>query len=76
MFKVDKDSSKFPPKDEELFCCHVTRLLFGSKRARPDILYEITPLLSCGCFYFTSAPTKTRVVLFTTSVLRQASQVK
>ena len=35
--KVDLDSPKLPIKDAELFHCHVARLLFESKRARPDI---------------------------------------
>ena len=37
LFKVGYDSSSLPLKDVELFSCHVTRLLFVSKRARPDI---------------------------------------
>ena len=32
-----KDPPKLPPKDTELYHCHVARLLFASKRARPDI---------------------------------------
>ena len=35
--KVDKDSLRLPTKDADLFYCHVARLLFASKRARPDI---------------------------------------
>ena len=41
---------------------------FNNKEQVRD--YVLTSLLSCDCFYFTSAPTKTRVVLFATSVLR------
>ena len=37
LFKVDKDSPRLPIKDADLFHCHVVRLLFASKRARPDI---------------------------------------
>mmetsp|Transcript_8358 Transcript_8358/g.8194 ORF Transcript_8358/g.8194 Transcript_8358/m.8194 type:complete len:163 (+) Transcript_8358:88-576(+) len=35
--KVDQDSPRLPTKDAELFHRHVTRLLFASKTARPDI---------------------------------------
>ena len=35
--KVDEDSPRLPVKDADLFHCHVARLLFASKRARPDI---------------------------------------
>ena len=35
--KVDEDSPRLPTKDADLFHCHVARLLFASKRARPDI---------------------------------------
>ena len=37
LFKVDDDSPRLLPKDAELFHCHVARLLFASKRARPNI---------------------------------------
>ena len=37
LFKVDYDSPNLPTKDAELFHRHVARLLFASKRARPDI---------------------------------------
>ena len=37
LFKVDVDSPSLPPKDAELFYRHVTRLLFASKRTRPEI---------------------------------------
>ena len=35
--KVDHNSPSLSPKDAELFHRHVARLLFASKRARPDI---------------------------------------
>ena len=37
LFKVDVESPSLPAKDAELFYRYVTRLLFTSKRARPDI---------------------------------------
>ena len=37
LFKVDYDSPSLPIKDAELFHRHIARLLFASKRARPDI---------------------------------------
>ena len=37
LFKVDYDLPSLPSKDAELYHCHVARLLFSSKRARPDI---------------------------------------
>ena len=37
LFKVDEESLRLPPKDAELFLCHFMRLLFASKRARPNI---------------------------------------
>ena len=37
LFKVDAESTSLPAEDIEIFYCHVTRLLFASKRARPDI---------------------------------------
>ena len=37
LMKVDKDSPRLPTKDADLFHRHVARLLFASKRARPDI---------------------------------------
>ena len=37
LMKVDEDSPRLPTKDADLFHCHVARLLFASKRARPDI---------------------------------------
>ena len=37
MMKVDYDSPSLSPKDAELFHQHVGRLLFASKRARPNI---------------------------------------
>ena len=35
--KVDKDSPRLPTKDTDLFHRHIARLLFASKRAKPDI---------------------------------------
>ena len=35
-FMAGYDSPILPPKDAELFHCHVARLLFASKRARPS----------------------------------------
>ena len=35
--KVDYDSPRLSTKDAELFHRHVERLMFASKRARPDI---------------------------------------
>ena len=35
--KVDENSPRLPIKDTDLFHRHVARLLFTSKRARPDI---------------------------------------
>ena len=37
VMKVDYESPSLSPKDAELFHRHVARLLFASKRARPDI---------------------------------------
>ena len=37
LIKIDYDSPTLSPKDAELFHQHVARLLFASKRARPDI---------------------------------------
>ena len=37
LMKVDYDSPSLSTKDAELFHQHVTRLLFASKRTRPDI---------------------------------------
>ena len=37
LFKVDDDSPRLSPKDAELFHHHIVRLLFDSKRARPNI---------------------------------------
>ena len=37
LFKVNYNSSSLPTKDAECFHCHVARLLFVSKIARPDI---------------------------------------
>lgn len=34
--KVAKDSPRPPPEDTNIFHCHVARLLFENKRARPD----------------------------------------
>ena len=42
LFKVDGDSPRLLQKDAELFHCHVARLLFASKRARPDIQVCVT----------------------------------
>ena len=42
LFKVDYDSPSLPTKDAELFHRHVARLLFASKRARPDIQVCVT----------------------------------
>ena len=53
LFKVDYKSPSLPLKDAELFHRHVARLLFGSKRARPDIQV-------CVAFLYTrvKAPTE------------------
>ena len=40
-FKVDYDSPSLPPKDAELFHCHVTRLLFTSKKALQGKIFHI-----------------------------------
>ena len=37
LFKVDDDSPGLLQKGANIFHCHVARLLFESKRARPDI---------------------------------------
>ena len=37
LFKVDHDSPRLSQKEAGIFHCHVARLLFSSKRARPDI---------------------------------------
>ena len=37
LMKVDYDSPSLSPKDAKLFHRHVVRLLFASKRARPNI---------------------------------------
>ena len=37
LMKVDKYSPRLPTKDADLFHGHVARLLFASKRARPDM---------------------------------------
>ena len=37
LFKADYDSPSLPTKDAVLFHRHVARLLFASKRTRPDI---------------------------------------
>ena len=37
LIKIDLDSPRLLIKDAELFHCHVARLLFVSKRKRPDI---------------------------------------
>ena len=37
LMKIDKDSPRLPIKDTDLFHRHVARLLFASKRVRPDI---------------------------------------
>ena len=37
LFKVDHDSPRLSQKDADIFHCHVARLLFPSKRARPYI---------------------------------------
>ena len=42
IIKVVGDSPKFPPKDTELFHHYFIRLLFASKRARPDIQVYVT----------------------------------
>ena len=52
LFKVDEDSPILPPKDVELFHRHVARLLFSSKRARPDIQV-------CVAFLFTRVKSPT-----------------
>ena len=37
LMMVDEDPPRLPTKDSDLIHCHVARLLFASKRARPDI---------------------------------------
>ena len=37
LFKVDNYSPRLSQKDKGIFHCHIARLLFASKRARPDI---------------------------------------
>ena len=37
LFKVNDDSPRLSQKDADIFHCHVARLLFTSKRARPNI---------------------------------------
>ena len=39
LMKVDYDSPSLSPKDAKLFHQHVARLLFASKRAKPDIAF-------------------------------------
>ena len=41
LFNVDYDSPSLPPKDAELFHRHITRLLFASKRSRPDMQVRV-----------------------------------
>ena len=45
--KVDEDSPRLPPKNTDLFHRHTARLLFASKRARPDIQVCAALLLLC-----------------------------
>ena len=42
LFKVDNNSPRLPSKDAELSHSHVAKLLFTSKRARPNIPVCIT----------------------------------
>ena len=42
LFKVDDDSPSLLPKETEIFHRHFARLLFASKRARPDIQVCVT----------------------------------
>ena len=42
LFKVDDDSPKQSQKDPDVVHCHVARLLFASKRARPGIQVCVT----------------------------------
>ena len=44
LMKVDEDSLKLSTKDADLFHRHIARLLFASKRARPDIQVSVTYL--------------------------------
>ena len=37
LFKVDHDLPRLSQKDADIFHCHVARLLFANKRARPNI---------------------------------------
>ena len=37
LFKIDDDSPRLLQMDADIFHCHVTRLSFACKRARPDI---------------------------------------
>ena len=37
LMKVDEDSPRLPTKDADLFHRHLARLVFASKRTRPDI---------------------------------------
>ena len=41
LFKVIKHSPRLPPEDADLFHRHVARLLFASKRARPNIQVSV-----------------------------------
>ena len=41
LFKVDYNSPSLTTKDAELLNCYVARLLFSSKRTRPDIQFFI-----------------------------------
>ena len=47
LFSVDPDSEKLSKKDAVFFCHNVAKLLFLSKRARPDIQSTIAFLCKC-----------------------------
>lgn len=44
LFKVAKDSSRLPLENTDIFNSYVARLLFASKRARPNIQVCVTSL--------------------------------
>ena len=44
LMKIDYNSPSLPTKNDELFHCHVARLLFSSKRASQDILIYVALL--------------------------------
>ena len=52
LFKIDYNSPSLPSSDTELFHCHVVRLLFSSKKTRPDIQ-------ACVAFLYTRVKSPT-----------------